>query len=403
MTNKTPPASRKNTFKTPSLRALTSAALALPALAVAQTDGLQVDYQYSHYKERDLAASRNVSGRSSERYEVESHQVRMVQPLGDRQISAEFLYETLSGASPWFVLPDAEGDPVQVMSGPTITEERYGAQVSGSSPINEEWDATLSAGFSDEDDYRSGFGGGELAYRPDRGRTTYSASASVARDRIRPTQGSTPVGVIQDFKTAYQLNVGAAYVLNPRTWIQGSIGFQNHSGYLNDPYKAVFIVDEAETVFDNRPRDRRALHSLARLRHYVDGWNGALHVDYRYYQDDWEVRAHTLEMTWHQTLSEQWQVSPGVRIYSQTDAFFYAPFFQNLPGDGFVSSDYRLSAFGAIGLRLDATRKWNQWTFKAGVEQYRASASYALGSVDVEAPGIVERYLAINLGISVDL
>ena len=393
----------KGAFKAPSLRALTAAALALPGLAAAQADGLQVDYQFSHYQERDLPASRNVSGRPSERYEVESHQVRMSQPFGERQLTAEFLYETLSGASPWFVLPDAEGDPVQVMSGPTITEERYGAQISGSSPINDEWSGTLSGGFSEENDYRSGFGGGELSFRPNNGRLTYIASASLARDRIRPTQGATPVGVIQDFKTAHQFNIGAAYVLNPRTWIQGSIGYQNHRGYLSDPYKAVFIVDDASTVFDNRPRDRQGIHAMARLRHFNEQWQGAWHVDYRYYDDDWDVRSHTLEITWHQTLSEHWQVSPGVRWYSQTEAFFYAPFFQTLPNDGFVSSDYRLSPFGAISLRLDAQRRWDRWTVTAGVEQYRASASYSLESVAVEAPGIVGRYVAINLGVSLDL
>ena len=37
---------------------------------------------------------------------------------------ADGLSEAMSGSSPWFVLPGLDGDPVQVMSGATIADDR---------------------------------------------------------------------------------------------------------------------------------------------------------------------------------------------------------------------------------------------------------------------------------------
>ena len=80
-----------------------------------------------------------------------------------------------------------------------------------------------------------------------------------------------------------------------------------------------------------------------------------MHVDYRFYHDDWGITAHTLEADWGQPLGAGWTITPRIRYYSQTAANFYYPYIlttmnqdgaYTLPNN--FSSDHRLSAYGAL-------------------------------------------------------
>ena len=93
------------------LNALTTAALALPGLAItaastsAQADApptnTEVGYRYSHYQEEDVPQSKLASG-SKQRYDIDVHQFRLLTPVGDNYaVDTTFDYETMSGASPF--------------------------------------------------------------------------------------------------------------------------------------------------------------------------------------------------------------------------------------------------------------------------------------------------------------
>ena len=80
--------------------------------------------------------------------------------------------------------------------------------------------------------------------------------------------------------------------------------------------------------------------------------NAALHVDYRYFDDDWDVASHTIDVAWQQNLAHDFRLTPFVSYYSQHEA----EFFNNIADtdDRYFADDYRLSAFGAFscGLRV---------------------------------------------------
>ncbi|HXG28981.1 MAG TPA: DUF3570 domain-containing protein, partial [Nevskiales bacterium] len=120
------------------------------------------------------------------------------------------------------------------------------------------------------------------------------------------------------------------------------------------------------------------------------GPDAALHADYRLYDDDWDVTAHTLDLAWHQNLPGGWRVVPGLRWYSQSQAFFYEPFYAAPRGDGFASSDYRLSPFGALSLSLGVNKAVDGWVLSLRYENYDSDERYALDDVDVENPGLVD-------------
>jgi len=377
----------KNSSK--ALAALTQAALALPTVAGAA--GVQTDYLFNLYQEKDAPASQVVEG-SRERYEIQSHLFRVVAPHGDQTLSVNLTYETMSGASPWYIRPDATtGKPLLVMSGASIKEERTAIRGTWSTPLLGGLTA-LSLGYSNEDDYSAISGGVEFEYGDEDKALTYSGGFGFSSDTIEPVEGlrSPEVGG-KDDKTSLNVYGGVSYVLNPATVVQGSVSYQWHDGYLDDPYKRAWITSIPNFVRDSRPDGRQAWAFNAKLRHHVANANAAVHVDYRFFRDDWEIEAHTLEVAWHQVLADSWRVSPALRWYSQSQAFFYAPFYENARSDGFASSDYRLSPFGAISARVDVIKTLGDaLSLGGGVEFYKADADYALKSVDVANPGLIE-------------
>lgn len=375
----------------PALLALTASALGLPGIAKAQApEDLQLDYRYSRYSEDDISGDKSASGQASERYEIDSHQFHASAPLNDEfEIGADLTYESMSGASPWFITPGANNEPVQVMSGATIEEKRADLLLSATRKLPQGKGA-VSFGYSDEDDYQAFNLGAQGEWQLDDTVSTLSAGIGYSDDELEPTVGTTAVSVTSATRDAVTVFGGYARVLAPETVIQTSLSYTQHDGFLSDPYKRAFFVSLANTLPDSRPDGRRQWSWLTRLRHYFAKPDAALHLDYRLYDDDWDVTSHTIDAAWHQNFADGWKVVPGLRWYSQSEAFFYEPFYAAPRSDGFASSDYRLSPYGALSLSLGVHKEFDGWTLGARYENYSSGENYALKKVDVENPGLVD-------------
>jgi hypothetical protein len=379
------------------LAALTQAALALPGTAAAVE--LNTGYLFSDYREQDIPGSRTASGKDQPRYDIQSHLFRLIAPVGEQTLGLNLTYETMSGASPWYATPDANGKPVQVMSGASIREERIAAKGTWALPLAGSKTA-FSLGYSTENDYEAISGGAEVELNTPDNTLTWTGGIGYSSDTLEPTKGpSSPNVIDQADKTSVTLYGGAAKVLGEATVVQASLGYLYSDGFLSDPYKLAWVQDLSNTVPDARPDNRQAWVFNAKLRQYLEGTQSALAVDYRYYYDDWKINAHTLELTWHQPLPDDWRVSPSLRWYSQSRAYFYAPYYSAPRDDGLASSDYRLSPFGALSARVDVNKSIAKLNLGGGVEYYKADADFALKQVNVENPALVE-YLSLQLRIS---
>ena len=382
----------------PALLALTASAMGLPGFARGQgADALQLDYRYSAYREDDISGSQTSDGESSERYEIDSHQFHIANPITDEfELGADLTYERMSGASPWYVQPRALGvdnEPVQVMSRATIEERRADLLLSVTRRAGQ-GKGTVSLGYSKEDDYRAVNVGAQGEWQLADTVSTLSAGIGYSDDELEPTQGTTPTSVTSASRDAVTVFGGYARVLGPDTVIQTSLSHTRHDGFLSDPYKAAFIVDAGggvpAIVPESRPGGRKQWAWLTRFRHYFARPDAALHADYRLYDDDWDVTAHTIDLGWHQNFADGWKLVPGLRWYSQSQAFFYEPFYATPRSDGFASSDYRLSPFGALSLSLGLSRDFDGWQLGLRYENYESGDNYALKDVDVESPGLVD-------------
>lgn len=380
-----------------------TAAAALPgpggtaAAAREPATGVEASYRYSAYSEDALPADRVAGGTSRDRYEVDTHQLDVRLPLpsllegtgADLDVSLQ--HETMSGASPWYVQPGVDGEPVQVMSGATIQDERDDL-LATLNILGDDRSASVSFGYSEEDDYEAlnmGLSGGlEL---PD-GLTTLEAGIGYSDDHLEPVEAGPddpyPSRIDSGDKTSTTVFAGISRVLNPNATVQTTFSYTHNEGYLSDPYKLVRVGTGTER--DTRPDKRKQGTWLVRYRQYVEGIEGAFHANYRYYTDDWGIDAHTVRLEWYQPLPRGWRVVPSVRYHSQSEADFYAPFFDSPPGNGLYTSDYRMSPFGALSWRLRADKSFGDLELSVSYEAYSSDGSYALGDVKVENPGLVD-------------
>ena len=381
-----------------SLLALSAAAAAIPGPAQA----LQTGYRFSLYDEAALPAGQAASGQSSERYRIQTHQLSLsAAPSREWELDADLMIESMSGASPWFVVPSADGQPVQIMSGATIQDERYAMYGKAWRALDGDKRLGLSAGVSDEKDYFALSAGLEGEWELAGRQRTLSLGIGYSDDQIEPTDGGSerfPDRISQADKSTWSAVAGLSQILSPRTIVQGGISVAYASGYLSDPYKLAFV--EGRTVPDARPDSRQQIALNARLRHYLPEYKLGLQADYRWFGDDWGVDSDTIELGLWQRPTPQLRLSTRLRWYQQSRAAYYRPFYEEERGDGYYSSDYRLSAYGAVALRLGMDYFGQGWTLAAAVEGYEASGDYALRSVNLENPGLVE-FLIYSVAVQI--
>lgn len=372
-----------------SLLALSASALALPGL-LARADApptvTTIDYLVSNYAEDDLPAAVRGAG-SSERYEIDIHQLRLVTPVGSNYaVTLNAGNESMSGASPWYVLRNPSSGPVVTMSGATIWEERSDA----SAVVRRYLDngsMALSAGRSVENDYDSISGGLDAERHFDNNQTTIAGSVSFSSDDLQPSDAALFGRVRAASKRSSSLSGSLTRIINADSLFQTSLTYTDVSGYLTDPYK----------LADARPDSRRQLAWSNAYRRYLHTPGAALHLDYRFYDDDFGIRSHTFGIDWIQNLPGNLQLTPGLRYYSQSEADFFLPA-NDLSGTlRYQSSDYRLASYGAISGTLRLQVLYDDLRLSLTWERYRSAEKYSLFD-EAGSPASVS-YGRLSLGV----
>lgn len=266
-------------------------------------------------------------------------------------------YDAISGASPTGGYPTSDvttSASGRLVSANTFPQADYrDTRFSGSLSYGRRFGAhlpTVDVSYAKENDYVARSIGLSDEWTMNHGLGTLHFGASFARDVVSPVTNDLHLS-----KSQNGFSLGYTWILGERDLVDLSASVLQLSGYLDDPYKVVPIGDPGTaTVPEHRPdtRSRRAI--VAKYGHHYL-WDGALKVTYRYYNDDWSIQAHTLEVVYDQRLFTNWLVTPQIRLYTQTGASFYGSRFSS--PQTFLSSDYRLSPLDSALVGLTVTRK----------------------------------------------
>ena len=365
--------------KQSALLALTSSALLLPAYQGVRADAppelTELGMRYSNYKEDNTQGSKTFGG-SSERYEIDAAQFHLLAPVLDSwSVAVDLQWEDMSGASPWFVGQSLDGGPKVIMSGASIEDTRTEVSVT-TRYYYDRGNAGFSYINSDEDDYESDAVALDGAFTSADGMTTYSAAVSASHDDIKPTQGAVPTNTLKADKDISSAWVGVSRIVSKNAIVRIGLAYTYRDGFLTDPYKKN----------DRRPDEREEWVLGTGYRQYFIWPDGALQADYRYFDDDWGVASHTLDLAWHQNLGERTQLIPFLRYYSQSEADFFANVADT--DQRYFADDYRLSAFGAVSGGLRVRHEIGNWAISAVGERYETDESWGVFSGD-ESPALV--------------
>ncbi len=237
--------------------------------------------------------------------------------------------------------------------------------------------------------------------------------------------------------------VGVTQIVNQGAQLNSNLAYTRNQGYLSNPYKVVEVAfidpglqhlapsDDVlyvtvNSILEKRPDRRSQWLWNIRYAQYFDATDAGLHLNYAYFRDDWGIRAHTLEAEWAQPFDGGWVVAPMIRYYTQSAASFYTPYLVTEQGQStsvtdpssgktsvvpfdlnrlpsYYSSDYRLSAFGALGAGVTVSRQFAKGaTFALGYQYYGHSGKLKWGGGGEGSYADFASYL-LNASLTVDL
>ena len=261
---------------------------------------------------------------------------------------------------------------------PSFEDSRTVLSAGWTQPWGDDYKVSVGGTYSTEGDFTSMSVNGAIARDLNNNNTTLSVGLNLEFDTINPNGGiPQALGSLSehntsgsdDTKQVVDMMVGVTQVLNRRWITQFNLGLSQSSGYQNDPYKILTVVDNGNLVtdpndserylyvFENRPEDRQKI-SLYWQNKVAIGSTDAIDVGYRYMTDDWGINSHTMDLTYHWQPLDHFYLEPHYRYYTQTAADFYEPFLNAgsevaVTGSSVTalvneaSSDPRLAAFSA--------------------------------------------------------
>lgn len=250
---------------------------------------------------------------------------------------------------------------------------------------NEQKGSTIGASlsFSNEFDYTSLGAGLSFAKASKDNNRELSVKAQAYLDRWRVilpielrsrTRGDDEDEGNSMPRNSYNIGLTYTQVINQNLQMLFTVEPTYQSGLLATKYQRVYFTDnslQAETLPDHRLK-----LPLGVRANYFAGDRVIIRSFYRYYQDDWGLKAHTLDLELPVKVSSFFSVSPFYRYYTQNSVDYFAPYMMHSPGEQFFTSDYDLSKFHSqffgMGIRLVPPKgvlglqRWNSLELRYG-------------------------------------
>lgn len=217
------------------------------------------------------------------------------------------------------------------------------------------------AGYSREQDYSAITANIHAAKNFNGNNTTLSLSLNSEYDTSSPYGGApTPLTVMDGnwkssaskTKTQLGLVVGLTQVMTRHWLMQLNYAYDSQSGYQNDPYRILSVVDPSSGeplryLYENRP-GKRTSQSLY-WDNKIDFGPALTDISLRYFKDSWGITSKTAEFSERLDITDGFYIEPSVRWYQQSAANFFHYYLvdgQTLPN--YASSDIRLGKFTSL-------------------------------------------------------
>lgn len=218
-------------------------------------------------------------------------------------------------------------------------------------------DTTMNVAYStsDETDYSAetiGFTIGQTVFG---GLTTISLGYGSGSDEVGRRDDDTFSESID--RHAYRLMLSQVMTRN----LLLGVTFETiaDEGFLNNPYRQVRFVDPSDPRgYAFQPEvypETRTTNAVGVRANYYLPYRAVVSGGYRYFTDDWDITAHTVEVGYVQPFVDRWTVDVRYRYYTQSGAEFYSDLFPYLDAQNYLARDKELSSFTSHGPHLGIT------------------------------------------------
>lgn len=318
----------------------------------------------------------------------ETGRVKVVEPAisatrdyGDeKKLNLKLAYDSLTGASANGAVPSDQAQTFTRTSGKgqyttqagqtpldsTFKDRRVGLSVGWEQPLDRLYKTSFGLSASKETDYSS-LGVNSVITRDFNNRnTTGTLGISFSNDKVEP-KGGVPqafatVGAAgapmtnSERKESADLLLGLTQVVNRHVITQINYSLSRTNGYQTDPYKMVSLVASSgyavQQLNESRPNTRTKHAIYWQVKSHLE--RDIVNFSYRYMRDDWDVKSHTMELSYRWKFMTDHYLEPYLRGYTQTQASFYTRFLvYGTPLPAYATADYRLGNLNTstVGLK----------------------------------------------------
>ncbi|WP_460623721.1 DUF3570 domain-containing protein [Hymenobacter tenuis] len=246
----------------------------------------------------------------------------------------------------------------QVLSSASAHDTRYHVDLGYSRQLADKRTLVgVGGGFSKEYDYLSGNVTASWARASADGNRELSVAAQAFFDRatlILPAElrpgGAGEHGSGKDTRQSYNLNLVYSQVLTQRLQVAFSTELVAQRGLLSTPFHRVYFRETGGALGTARaellPRQRLKYPVGVRATYYASDLV-QLRGFYRFYNDNFGITAHTLELETPVKVTPFFVLYPFYRYHTQTAADYFAPYQEHSITDEYYTSDYDLAGFSA--------------------------------------------------------
>jgi hypothetical protein len=152
-------------------------------------------------------------------------------------------------------------------------------------------------------------------------------------------------------RNSFNLSVALSQIINERLQVSLIVEPNMQKGQLATPYQRVYFNTPDSVRVEKLPSQRWKLPIGVRANYFF-GDNVIGRAFYRFYIDEWGLKAHTLELEAPIKINPFLSIAPNYRYYRQNGVSYFAPINQHSLTNEFYTSDYDLSklqshSFGA--------------------------------------------------------
>lgn len=158
-----------------------------------------------------------------------------------------------------------------------------------------------------------------------------------------------------DYAKHWRYRLGITQIVTP-TWLATlNLEAVSDEGFLGSPYRAARVFGTLVPERNPRTRSSRAI-KMGAIGEIMP--RTSLHVDYRYFYDTWDIKAHTFEVGGSRYVGESFLIDGYLRYYKQSAALFYSDNAQ--VETTYISRNRQLSTFNDIAPGVRVTYVYKQ-------------------------------------------